>query len=461
MELLLLCDFGSTYTKLVAVDPKAKKIAATAKSYTTIETDVTLGYELALNEITKKTGKNTVFTKKLASSSAAGGLKIISSGLVPDLTAKASRLAAASAGAKIIKTYSYELTAAEEQYINYASPDIVLLSGGTDGGNKDVLLHNARVVARTTGSFAVIIAGNRSVAEQAASIIAENGKEVVITENVMPDFNSLNIAPVKDVIRELFIKNIISAKGLDKIQAIMDMDIIPTPLAVFEACELLSTDFGELMAYDLGGATTDVYSMAKGLPAQENCFLQGIPEPFAKRTVEGDIGMRYSAEALIALIDEEQGLQNFCTKNNIDFSAFNKWQDICKKSPGVLPVDEYASYQPIDEALAKAAISLSTNRHVGTKSKVKTLAGEAFLQEGKDLTKIKHIIASGGAVINAKNPRAIMEAAFYAPQDLNLLKPFKADIWLDSANCLSAAGLLSRIEPQLALLLMKDNFDKI
>ena len=450
---VLLCDIGSTYTKLTAVNIETGKIIGFSKSYTTIEDDVTIGYNKALELLKDQTGE-IHFTKKLCASSAAGGLKIISSGLVPDLTAKASQLASASAGGKVIKTYSYELTEDDAKNIESENPDIILLSGGIDGGNKEVLLHNATMVSKISGNFHVIVAGNKSAKDDVAKILSQN---VVFTENVMPEFGVLNIEPVKEVIRKLFIENIISAKGLDNIQKIMDMEIIPTPLAVLEACEILGKNIGEIMVYDLGGATTDVYSIADGSPKTIDCFMNGLQEPYAKRTVEGDLGMRYSMETLIEHTNEE----NFIREYQLNEADYNKWITICREYKGTLPIGNFEKYNSIDEAIASEAIKISTNRHVGTKKKVMTLAGEAFLQEGKDLTSIKYIIGSGGAIINAKNPKKILQKATYIPSDANLLKPLNPIILLDQSNCICAMGLLSHIEPNLALQMMKENFKEI
>ncbi|MCL2592660.1 MAG: methylaspartate mutase accessory protein GlmL [Defluviitaleaceae bacterium] len=450
---VLLCDIGSTYTKLTAVDIEKGKIIGFSKSYTTIEDDVTIGYNKALELLKDQTGE-IHFAKKLCASSAAGGLKIISSGLVPDLTAKASRLASASAGGKVIKTYSYELTEDDAKNIESENPDIILLSGGIDGGNKEVLLHNATMVSKISGNFHVIVAGNKSAKDDVAKILSQN---VVFTENVMPEFGVLNIEPVKEVIRKLFIENIVSAKGLDSIQKIMDMEIIPTPLAVLEACEILGKNIGEIMAYDLGGATTDVYSIADGSPKTIDCFMNGLQEPYAKRTVEGDLGMRYSMEALL----EQTETENLIRGYQLNEPDYHKWIRICREYKGTLPTGDFEKYHTIDEAIASEAIKISTNRHVGTKKKVMTLAGEAFLQEGKDLTGIKYIIGSGGAIINARNPQKILQKAIYTPSDAELLKPLKPTLLLDESNCMCAMGLLSRIEPNLAVQLMKENFKEI
>ncbi|MDR2182745.1 MAG: glutamate mutase L [Clostridiales bacterium] len=465
MKIYLLTDFGSTYTKVTAVDIDSAKIVAFAKAFTTIETDVRLGFDAAKNEIAAQIG-HTDFAKSLAASSAAGGLKMVSSGLVPDLTAKASRLAAASAGAKVVKTYAYELTEAESAEILATAPDIMLLTGGIDGGNKKVLLHNARVIAAVPANFSVIIAGNRSAAAQAAQILQEGGKNTVVCENVMPQFGKLNILPAKAAIRDLFIANIITAKGLDGVQEIMDAEIIPTPLAVFEACELLSRGsdgeegLGELMAYDLGGATTDAYSMADGSPKIPNAFINGITEPFAKRTVEGDVGMRYSLGALYDLILEGNA-DAFYQEYGISRDDVSKWLEICAADPGILPMGEYEKYSDVDSAFAAEALRISAARHAGFNEKVYTPAGEMHSQSGKDLTQARYVIGSGGAVINAPNPRAIMANTAYAPRDGNALKPLRPTMLLDVQNCLAAMGLLSRFHPRAALQIMKNSFKEV
>ena len=458
MEIYLLTDFGSTYTKVMAVDALAGKIVGFAKAFTTIEDDVSIGYENALNKLYAQTGQFTPMAS-LACSSAAGGLKMVSSGLVPDLTAKASRLAATSAGAKVMKTYSYELTEFEVEEIEAIKPDIVLLTGGIDGGNKKVILQNAQVLATVKGNFFVIVAGNRSASGEARAILEGAGKGVVVCENVMPAFGKLNINPAKSAIRDLFIANIITAKGLDKIAAKMDMEIIPTPLAVYEACELLAdgtgdiSGLGALMAYDLGGATSDVYSMADGSPKNTNTFVSGIKEPHAKRTVEGDVGMRYSQQALFDLIAEQD--PSFATPDVL------KWLEICKADPGVMPLGEYAQYSEIDAQFARYAIEISAKRHCGTTEAVFTPNGEMASQEGKDLTEVGVIIGSGGAVINAQDPKKILEGAIYSPADLNSLKPLNAKILLDKENALAAMGLLSRKRPDIALKIMKDTFTQL
>ena len=103
----------------------------------------------------------------------------------------------------------------------------------------------------------------------------------------MPEFNKLNIEPARLKIKELFISRIIEAKGLSRIQKMCKTDIIPTPLAVLNGCELLSKGtksidgIGDLLAVDIGGATTDIYSIADGKPTIENVIIKGCPNHLA------------------------------------------------------------------------------------------------------------------------------------------------------------------------------------
>ena len=139
MKPILLVDFGSTNTKVTAVDVENYEVLGTAAAYTTVETDINNGLREAVSNLEKITG-HIEYEERYACSSAAGGLKMISIGLVPELTAQASREASLGAGAKVWKTYSFELTKGDLKEIEDYHPDIILLSGGTDGGNSELRL---------------------------------------------------------------------------------------------------------------------------------------------------------------------------------------------------------------------------------------------------------------------------------------------------------------------------------
>ena len=136
MKAVLLIDFGSTYTKVTAVDVEAEQVLGTAQSFTTIETDINDGLNNALSILREKTGP-VEFSETYACSSAAGGLRMVTSGLVPELTGEAAKLASLGAGAKVVGIYAFQLTEDDLEDIAKAKPDIFLLVGGTDGGNTD------------------------------------------------------------------------------------------------------------------------------------------------------------------------------------------------------------------------------------------------------------------------------------------------------------------------------------
>lgn len=452
---LLTADIGSTYTKLTAIDTTKNKIIATSTAFTTIETDVMDGFSSAFDQIKQKAG-DFRYDELFCCSSAAGGLKMVALGLVPELTSKAAKLAASSAGAKVVKTYAFEISPSEQQEIYDINPDLVLLCGGTDGGNKEVILANARRLSSIQRSFTIIIAGNKCASFEIEHIFNESGKSFVITENVMPDFNKLNIEPARQKIQELFISRIIEAKGLYRIQKICKTDIIPTPLAVLNACELLAKGtkttpgIGDLMAVDLGGATTDVYSIAEGKPSIENVTVKGLPEPFNKRTVEGDLGMRYSLSSLVEGVD----ILSFTKETGIESSIVNKWISACLDHPELL-AKSGSEEQKIEEFLARKAIKTAVERHVGIFQPVYTPFGQVFALTGKDLSKVPFVIGIGGTIINANRPQNILEAVKPAAEDIVFAKPKDPKLMIDKKYIFASMGLISSIYPDLALSLMK------
>ena len=261
MKNVLLIDFGSTYTKVTAVDVEAEKVLGTAQSFTTIETDINDGLNNALALLEAKTGK-LEFAETYACSSAAGGLRMVTSGLVPELTSEAAKLASLGAGAKVVGIFNFQLTEDDLEEITRLKPDIFLLVGGTDGGNTECILHNARMLATLPATFPIIIAGNRSVARECERLLQNH--EVYVCPNVMPKFGVLRIEPTQKQIREIFLNRIIKAKGLSKATKLLSDIMMPTPSAVLQAMELLAKGcegelgIGELIAVDVGGATTDV-----------------------------------------------------------------------------------------------------------------------------------------------------------------------------------------------------------
>ena len=458
MKPVLLIDFGSTYTKVTAVDVENEVLLGTADSYTTIETDVGDGLSNGLKLLEEKTGK-LEYAETYACSSAAGGLRMVTSGLVPELTSEAAKLASLGAGAKVVGLYSFQLTEDDLEEIVALKPDIFLLCGGTDGGNTECILHNARMLATLPPNFPIIIAGNRTAARECARILSEH--PVHVCPNVLPKFGTLNIDPTQQKIRDIFLERIIQAKGLSKAAELLDDIMMPTPSAVLQAMELLSKGteneqgIGDLVAVDVGGATTDVYSMADGMPESMNTVYKGIPEPFSKRTVEGDIGMRYSIRGIV----EAVGIRRIAALSGLTEQRVDELVTYLSEHTDLVP-DGNAEMTALDYALASAAVETAVARHAGTMEETYTLMGLTYVQSGKNLTHVKKIIVTGGSLIHTENTDKIARHAQYSPAQPMSLRPKAADVWVDRSYILAAMGLLSGHYPDAALRIMKKELEK-
>lgn len=452
MKPVLLVDFGSTYTKTVLADVDEGRLLGTASSFTTVQSDINEGLAHACAKLKQQTGIGE-YAETYACSSAAGGLKMTAAGLVPELTVQAAKEASLGAGAKVMKTYSYQLTKSDIREIDKLCPDIILLTGGTDGGNKENILHNARSLSQLEKDIPIVIAGNRCCMDECEEIL--DGRQVFPCENVMPVLGKLNILPAQKIIRELFLKKIVEGKGLTKAMELVSGIIMPTPSAILEAMQLLAgghggePGIGELMGIDLGGATTDVYSIAWGKPASAKTIYKGLEEPYAKRTVEGDIGMRYSLRGILeaagtARIASEAGLTRERTQEMLSYLEEHK---------ELVPADE--EFLRLDDALAAAAVETASIRHAGTVEQVYTPMGETYVQSGKDLRDVKNIVATGGALIHSEHVDRICSYAMGNAGSPHSLRPKQARIWVDRKYILAAMGLLSRKYPDTALGIMK------
>ncbi len=458
MRPVLLIDFGSTYTKLTAVDLDAPRVIAHAQTRTTADIDLSAGLSKGLEVLEAQAG-SLQYEARLACSSAAGGLNMVASGLVPGLTAKAAKLAAFGAGAKVIKTFSFQLTEEDAQEIARIKPDILLLTGGTDGGNSEVILHNARRVAGIPGTFPVVLAGNRQAQGACANALAGSSHPVFQADNVMPEMNRLVTEPVQRVIRQVFLERIIGAKGLSKTKALLDGIMMPTPSAVLDGLTLLSRGnrakpgVGDLVAVDLGGATTDIYSIADGFPAGANTVLRGLTEPRVKRTVEGDIGMRFSARGVL----EAAGMDAFIRLTGLSEDRITQIIEGFAMNPSALP--ETPDQEQMDFALAALAIRTALARHAGSLEMVYTPVGPMYQQTGKDLREVKHLIITGGALIYNKRLDEVIDLAL-ACDDPLILTPREASFRCDRGYILSAMGLLSKYDEDTALELLLGAFGK-
>lgn len=315
MNCYILVDFGSTYTKLTLVDIDEKCVVLNVCELTTVSTNIRIGYEKALDKLKKKIDfKNLNIVDILACSSAGGGLKMIAIGITPTYTVKAAKNIILGAGARILKSYSYFLKEEDIKEIDRLNPDIILLTGGAENGNIDYIVHNAKYLLKLEGESPVIVAGNSSANKVIKELFKNAKKELIVSENIMPDVNKINANPTREEIRKVFMQQIVVAKGMEDINKITKNILMPTPTAVLKAAKLLSEGLfkgdgcGEIMVIDIGGATTDVHSISDPIK-EKDLFIEDLEDLYEKRTVEGDLGMRYSAISLYENVGEKNFLK--------------------------------------------------------------------------------------------------------------------------------------------------------
>lgn len=445
----LLIDFGSTYTKLTALDLASGRLLGKGQGPSTVTTDVTLGVDRALADLEARLGGLPPFRHRLASSSAAGGLRMVTVGLVPELTAQAARYAALGAGAKVVGVFSHRLTPDDLEAVRGLTPDILLLAGGTDGGNSAVIRDNARALAGAGLGCPVVLAGNRVAAPGAAADLRAAGLEVTVAGNVMPDLGRLEVEPAREAIRQVFLARIVHAKGIDRARAYTDV-LMPTPTAVLAGARLLSEGhgdwpgLGDVVVVDVGGATTDVHSVCSGLPSRPGVVMRGLPEPRLKRTVEGDLGMRHNARAIL----ETAGAAALACDSGLPAARVVALVEALAADVLRLPVTD--EERALDVALARAAVGAAVARHAGRLSTVYTALGASDVQEGKDLTAVAAVVGTGGVLVYNEDAPRILARALADPADAGSLRPVRPRLYLDAGYLLYAVGLLAEVDPAAA-----------
>jgi len=427
---LLVVEIGSTITKVSAFDKiKTKNPIYLGKgiSFTTInEGDITIGLNRAIEDLKNKLNTNKLtWSHMYGNSSAAGGLKMTVHGLVPEMTAKAAKEAALGAGAitKLVTAgliSQYDLNKIEE-----IKPNIILLSGGVDYGETYTVLENAKRLSTLNVKPPIIYAGNVAIQEEVKRIFEEKNFKIYITENVYPEIDKLNIEPVRRVIQKVFEDHIIHAPGMEKIRDYIEGEIIPTPGAVMNSFMLLYEVIGDVMGFDIGGATTDVHSVTEGRIEKDSIVI--YPEPINKRTVEGDLGVYVSSQNVVNLFSD------------IEKEKINKFMKYLK------PIPKTKNEIFITKKLGEMCLKTSLLRHVGEIRFLYTPSGKIKAIYGKDLRNIKYVIGTGGVLTQIPSMKSTMEKLFKGIVDERLLLPKNPKILIDRYYIFSSIGTISKL----------------
>ncbi|HBA04624.1 MAG TPA: DNA mismatch repair protein MutL [Clostridium sp.] len=432
----LIAEIGSTTTVVTAFNfKKGVEVVGQGKAFTSVlQGDVTIGLRNAINEMEKQLGESIEYDRMIGASSAAGGLKITVHGLVQDMTVKAAKEAALGAGGIIKMVTAGRLRRTDIKKIKEINPNLIMIAGGTDYGERETALDNAEIIRDAELNIPVVYCGNIANQEEIKEIF--EGRELYVIDNVYPRVDELNVEPARGIIQDAFEVNIVKAGGMDKIKEMVDGAIMPTPGAVMEATKLLYEIIGDVIVVDVGGATTDVHSVTEG--SVEILDILVTPEPKAKRTVEGDLGVYVNRENVLELLQpyELEGR----TKESI--SSFIK----------PIPTTEEEKYW--SRVLTQKAVNTAIDRHVGQIKRVYN-SGRKFSAYGKDLSMVKYIIGTGGALTRLGKGKEMLESIKDVKGDITMRPTKEAKVLLDNMYIMACAGVLSRENKEAAIELLK------
>ena len=447
---VLVAEIGSTTTVVNAFDhleSDSPVFLGQGQAPTSVkEGDVNIGLQAAIEDMKKNLhieNEKLEYTNMLATSSAAGGLRMTVHGLVYDMTVKAAKEAALGAGANIHLITAGKLSKVDMIKLDRIKPNIILIAGGVDYGERETALYNSELIAASDLNIPVIYAGNIAVADDVKLIFESYSKEknLHIVPNVYPKIDILNIEPTREVIQDIFEKHITEAKGMEKIREMVNGPIIPTPGAVMKASKILKDEIGDLVTIDVGGATTDIHSVTEGTEKVNKILVE--PEPVAKRTVEGDLGVFINKKNIVDIIKIEK------LEKELNMSS----EDIERFTDSDIAIPQTEEHKRFIERLTKEAVIVSINRHAGG---YRTYFGgkSDTLAFGKDLTAVKWIVGTGGALTRLTAREEILNSISQFNRADKLLPTAEAKILIDNDYIMASLGVLSSLNKEAAIKLL-------
>lgn len=447
---VLVAEIGSTTTVVNAfkdLDTENPVFWAQGQAPTSVmDGDVRIGLQGAIDDLCRKMEIDSLeYDEMLATSSAAGGLKMTVHGLVYDMTAKAAKEAALGAGGIIHYVTAGKLRRTDLAKIKEVNPNLILIAGGVDYGERETAIDNAEKIRAMGLNTPIIYAGNIENQEEMKLIFdEESGQKLYNVENVYPKIDDLNVEPCRKVIQDAFEEHITNAPGMEHVRDMVNGPIIPTPGAVMECTKLLYDCLGDLIVLDVGGATTDLHSVAT--ESDKIARIMVAPEPKAKRTVEGDLGVYVNRMKVIESIGEEK-LRKECEKMEIDL-------DKTLETYVAIPKTE-AEFKLV-ERLTKEAVLKAVERHAGIIRYIYGPSGRSTVAEGKDLTPVKYIVGTGGALTRLPHRVEIMqEIAKHNETGMMLFPTEHAQILVDNDYIMASLGVLSKRHREGAIRLLE------
>ncbi|MGC8783956.1 MAG: glutamate mutase L [Armatimonadota bacterium] len=464
---ILATDCGSTTTKAILIEkkPEGYRLIARGEAPTTVEApfdDVTVGVLNAVRELEELTGKTFIRDGRiltpqidectgvdayLSTSSAGGGLQMTVAGVVKVMSAESAQRAALGAGAIIMDVIAvddgrkdYE----KVQRIRQLRPDMILMSGGTDGGTVTHLVELAEMLVaadprpRLGGMrLPVIFAGNRDARDPVRQLL-DGRVDLRIVDNLRPTLERENLGPAREAIHELFLEHVMQqAPGYSKLLSWTSADIMSTPNAVGKIMQTIAEMRGiDILGVDIGGATTDVFSVFNGV---------------YNRTVSANLGMSYS----ICNVLVETGVANIRRWLPFEMDERDLRNRLRNKMIRPTTIPQTLEDLYVEQAVAREALRLAFEHHKSLARGLKGVQqqrtiGEALTQEdtGKTLVNMMELdmlVGSGGVLSHAprRAQAALMMMDAYQPEGITMLT-------VDSIFMMPQLGVLSTIHPEAA-----------
>ena len=472
LNVIVATDCGSTTTKAILIEKVGNEYRQTyrGEAPTTVEApfeDVTRGVLNAIAEIEELSGRTILDGDRIitpnhaaqgdpkrgvdiyvSTSSAGGGLQMMVTGVVQNMTGESAQRAALGAGAIVIDVLASNdgrLPYEKIERIRTMRPDMILMSGGTDGGAMTHVVEMAEYIAAaeprprfgSTYRLPLVYAGNKDAQPQVKTILGEK-TALEFADNIRPVLERENLAPARNKIHDLFLEHVMQqAPGYKKLIEMAGAPIMPTPAAVGVIMETIAKREGiNLIGVDIGGATTDVFSVFGGL---------------FNRTVSANLGMSYSISNVLA----EAGLDNIMRWVPFTIDEQTLRNRIKNKMVRPTTIPQSLDELQIEHAIAREALRLALIHHKSLATGLKGVQQERTISDvfeqrtsGKtliDLLKLDLIVGSGGILSHA--PRRIqsmlMMVDAYEPLGVTTLS-------VDSIFMMPHLGVLSTVNEQAA-----------
>ncbi|MEN9847030.1 MAG: hypothetical protein RIS36_2177 [Pseudomonadota bacterium] len=474
LKTVLITDCGSTTTKALLFERLEDRWHQTfrGEAPTTVEeptADVTIGAVNAFTEVQELSGRSIVKEGEsgfvvtesdpsqgidlyLSTSSAGGGLQMLVAGVVRNITTESAERAALGAGAIVMESVSAD--DGREDYeriekIRHIKPDIVLVTGGVDGGATSHVVEMAEILVAAsprprfgdTLKLPVIYAGNAEAAEEVAEILSKKA-QVVVVPNVRPTLERENLGPAREAIHEFFLSHVMShSPGYGKLMSWSPVAIMPTPAAVGDIVEMYAKRTGQnVLCVDIGGATTDVFSV----------FVDRAGDHAFNRTVSANLGMSYS----IANVLVEAGVANIARWLPFELSETDLRDRLRNKMIRPTSIPQTVRDLWLEQAVCREALRLSLNHHrslaIGLEGKRERGIADLFKQSSEryelvDLMKLDVAIGSGGVLSHAPSR---MQAALMLVEGFGLQGI--TQLAVDSIFMMPHLGVLASVHPQAA-----------